>query len=221
MIVILCHILNELAVQENYPSKLLNDVVRQFSQLPGIGERTALRLVLHLLRSGKEATLDFSKSVQNFIEGIQFCSVCYNISDTEICSICASPQRDRSLVCVVENIKEVMAIENTQQYQGLYHVLGGIISPMDGLGPGDLHIQPLVERVKSGEIKEVILALSATMEGDTTNYYLYRKLKEYPVDISIIARGVSFGDEIEYTNELTLGKSILNRMPFEKNQAGS
>lgn len=208
-------------MQENYPSKLLTEAVRQFSQLPGIGERTALRMVLHLLRSGKSNTLEFSQSIRDFVEGVKFCKECYNLSDTEICSICASDKRDRSLICVVENIKDVMAIENTQQYQGLYHILGGIISPMEGLGPNDLHINPLIERAKRGEVKEVILALSATMEGDTTNYYLYRKLKEHPVRISIIARGVAFGDEIEYTNELTLGKSILNRTPFEDKTPGS
>ncbi|MBN1950468.1 MAG: recombination protein RecR [Bacteroidales bacterium] len=208
-------------MQEKYPSKLLHNVVRQFAQLPGIGERTALRLVLHLLRSGKENTLEFSSSIQEFIEGIRFCSVCYNISDTEVCPICSSGNRDRTLVCVVENVKDVMAIENTQQYKGLYHVLGGLISPMEGLGPNDLQIIPLIQRIKEDEVREVILALSATMEGDTTNYYLYRKLNEFPVKISMIARGVSFGDEIEYTNELTLGKSILNRTPFDGSHSGS
>lgn len=207
--------------QSNYPSKLLSDVVDQFSRLPGIGERTALRLVLHLLRSGKENAIEFSRAVQDFIENIQFCSECYNISDTKTCSICASPRRDRTLICVVENIKDVMAIENTQQYNGLYHVLGGIISPMEGIGPNDLQIDTLTERVKKGEVKEVILALSATMEGDTTNYYIYRKLKDLPVRVSIIARGVSFGDELEYTNELTLGRSIVNRTLFEDNPSGS
>jgi recombination protein RecR len=202
-------------IQEEYPSKLLSKAVEQFAQLPGIGERTALRLVLFLLRSGKENVTNFSKSLQEFIDNIKFCKVCYNISDTDTCSICASPKRDRSLVCVVENIKDVMAIEKTQQFSGLYHVLGGIISPMEGIGPNDLEINSLIERVNSGTIQEVILALSATMEGDTTNFYLFRKLKPSGIKISVIARGVAFGDELEYTNEITLGRSILNRTPFE------
>lgn len=202
-------------IQEEYPSKLLSKVVGQFAQLPGIGERTALRLVLFLLRSGKDTALDFSQSIHDFIENIKFCKVCYNISDTETCSICSSPKRDNSLVCVVENIKDVMAIENTQQYSGLYHVLGGIISPMEGIGPNDLEINSLTERVKTGQIKEIVLALSATMEGDTTNYYLFKKLKNSAVKVSVIARGVSFGDDLEYTNEVTLGRSIINRTPFE------
>lgn len=205
-------------IQDNYPSKLLSDVVNQFATLPGIGERTALRLVLHLLRAGKVNALEFSRSVQEFIEKIQFCSVCFNISDTETCSICSSPKRDRSLVCVVENVKDIMAVENTQQYNGLYHVLGGIISPMEGLGPNDLQIAPLIERVKNEHVKEIILALSATMEGDTTNYYIFRKLEDSGVRVSLIARGVSFGDELEYTNELTLGRSILNRTPFDNSK---
>jgi recombination protein RecR len=199
----------------NYPSRLLSDAVEQFTRLPGIGERTALRLVLHLLRQGKEEALVFSETLAHFIANIKFCDTCHNISDTETCSICASKNRDRSIVCVVENIKDVMAIENTNQYKGMYHVLGGIISPIEGIGPNDLEIQSLVDRVAAENITEIILALSATMEGDTTNFYLYRKLKNYGKKISIIARGVSFGDELEYTNEITLGRSILNRTPFE------
>jgi recombination protein RecR len=206
-------------IRENYSSKLLTEAVEQFSRLPGIGERTALRLVLFLLRQGKEEALKFSQTLQLFIEHIRFCTTCHNISDTETCSICASKNRDRSLVCVVENIKDVMAIENTHQYNGLYHVLGGIISPIEGIGPNDLEVESLVERIKNEDIEEIILALSATMEGDTTSFYIHRKLKDYGKKISIIARGVSFGDELEYTNEITLGRSILNRTPFE-NPAG-
>ncbi len=199
----------------NYPSRLLTDAVEQFSRLPGIGERTALRLILFLLRQGKEEALVFSKTLTRFIENIRFCDTCHNISDSETCSICSSKNRERSIVCVVENIKDVMAIENTHQYNGLYHVLGGIISPIEGIGPNDLEIQSLVKRVESENVHEIILALSATMEGDTTNFYLYRKLKDFGKKISIIARGVSFGDELEYTNEITLGRSIINRTPFE------
>lgn len=201
--------------QANYPSKLLADAVSQFSKLPGIGERTALRLVLYLMRLGKEGAMSFTSALNSFFENIKICSVCYNISDTDTCSICSAKGRDRSTICVIENIKDLMAIENTQQYNGLYHVLGGIISPMEGIGPNDLNIQPLVERVKNNDIKEIILALSVTMEGDTTNYYLYRKLSDKNIKISMIARGIAFGDELEYTNEVTLGRSIINRVPFE------
>jgi recombination protein RecR len=202
-------------IRENYPSKLLTEAVEQFSRLPGIGERTALRLVLYLLRQGKEEALKFGQALNRFIENIRFCDICHNISDTEICSICASKNRDRSMICVVENIKDVMAIENTHQYNGLYHVLGGIISPIEGIGPNDLEIESLAERADKADIVEIILALSATMEGDTTNFYIYRKLKGFGKKISIIARGVSFGDELEFTNEVTLGRSIINRTLFE------
>jgi recombination protein RecR len=202
-------------IRENYPSKLLTEAVEQFSRLPGIGERTALRLVLFLLRQGKEEGLKFSQTLGKFIENIRFCNTCHNISDSDQCSICASAKRDRSLLCVVENIKDVMAIENTHQYNGLYHVLGGIISPIEGIGPNDLEIPSLIERVGNEKIDEVILALSATMEGDTTNFYIFRKLNEFGKKISIIARGVAFGDELEYINEITLGRSIINRTPFE------
>jgi recombination protein RecR len=205
---------------ENYPSKLLADAIEQFSKLPGIGERTALRLVLFLLRQKKEEALNFGAILNKFIENIKFCKVCYNLSDDETCHICASVNRDQSIVCVVENVKDVMSIENTNQFKGLYHVLGGIISPMEGIGPKDLEIESLVERAESGNIKEIILALSATMEGDTTNFYLYRKLKEFKIKITIIARGVSFGDELEYTDEITLGRSIINRTPFENSMGG-
>jgi recombination protein RecR len=219
MIVILYHIHAQNMVPENYPSKLLSNVIRQFAGLPGIGERTALRLVLHLHRSGKENALEFSRSIQDFIENIRFCKVCYNISDTETCPICSSPKRERTIICVVENIRDVMAIEYTQQYNGLYHVLGGIISPLEGIGPNDLQINSLIERIKANPVNEIVLALSATMEGDTTNYYLYKKLKDTGIKISQIARGVSFGDELEYTNEVTLGRSILNRIPFENDNS--
>jgi len=202
-------------VQDNYPSKLLADAVSQFVKLPGIGERTALRLVLYLMRLGKEEALNFASSLSSFFEHVKFCSICHNISDSETCSICSAPKRDRSTICVIENIKDLIAIESTHQYNGLYHVLGGIISPMEGIGPNDLKIQSLIDRVKNEKTREVILALSVTMEGDTTNYYLYRKLKDFSLKISIIARGVAFGDELEYTNEITLGRSIVNRVPFE------
>ncbi len=199
----------------NYPSRLLAAAVEQFSRLPGIGERTALRLALFLLRLKKEEAMLFSETLANFVDNIMFCNTCHNISDSETCSICSSRNRDRSMICVVENVKDVMSIENTNQYNGLYHVLGGIISPIEGIGPNDLEINSLIERARHDDVREIILALSATMEGDTTNFYIYRKLKDLGKKISIIARGVSFGDELEYTNEITLGRSILHRVPFE------
>ena len=189
--------------------------VESFSQLPGVGRKTALRLVLHLLRQPLEDVDSFTDAVTRVRHDVKYCKVCHNISDTDICSICSDPRRDGSVVCVVENIQDVMAIENTQQYHGLYHVLGGIISPMDGIGSHDLSIDSLVERVDTGEVKEVILALASTMEGDTTNFYISRKLKDKDVKLSIIARGISVGDELEYTDEVTLGRSILNRTPFQ------
>lgn len=189
--------------------------VESFSQLPGVGRKTALRLVLHLLRHPLEDVDSFTDAVTRVRHDVKYCKVCHNISDTDICSICSDPRRDGSVVCVVENIQDVMAIENTQQYHGLYHVLGGIISPMDGIGPHDLSIDSLVERIDTGEVKEVILALASTMEGDTTNFYISRKLKDKDVKLSIIARGISVGDELEYTDEVTLGRSILNRTPFQ------
>lgn len=200
----------------SYPSALLENVVNEFAKLPGIGRKTALRLALHLLRQETNQVEHFAQAMVQLKYEINYCSCCHNISDSETCSICADSARDRSTVCVVENVKEVMAIENTVQFKGLYHVLGGIISPIDGIGPSDLEIASLEERVREGEVKEVILALSATMEGDTTNFYIYRKLQPYDVKISIIARGVSIGDEIEYADEITLGRSILNRMPFNE-----
>ena len=189
--------------------------VESFSQLPGVGRKTALRLVLHLLRQPLEDVDSFTDAVTRVRHDVKYCKVCHNISDTDICSICSDPRRDGSVVCVVENIQDVMAIENTQQYHGLYHVLGGIISPMDGIGPHDLSIDSLVERIDEGGVKEVILALASTMEGDTTNFYISRKLKDKNVKLSIIARGISVGDELEYTDEVTLGRSILNRTPFQ------
>jgi len=193
----------------------LERAVESFSQLPGVGRKTALRLVLHLLRQPLEDVDSFTDAVTRVRHDVKYCKVCHNISDTDICSICSDPRRDGSVVCVVENIQDVMAIENTQQYHGLYHVLGGIISPMDGIGPHDLSIDSLVERIDTGEVKEVILALASTMEGDTTNFYISRKLKDKDVKLSIIARGISVGDELEYTDEVTLGRSILNRTPFQ------
>ena len=200
---------------QQYPSQLLERAVETFSQLPGVGRKTALRLVLHLLRQSTEDVDSFADAVIRVKHDVKYCKVCHNISDNEVCSICSDPRRDGSVVCVVENIQDVMAIENTQQFHGLYHVLGGIISPMDGIGPHDLEIESLVERVEEGTVKEIILALASTMEGDTTNFYISRKLKDADVKLSVIARGISVGDELEYTDEVTLGRSILNRTPFE------
>lgn len=200
---------------QQYSSQLLERAVESFSQLPGVGRKTALRLVLHLLRQPLEDVDSFTDAVTRVRHDVKYCKVCHNISDTDICSICSDPRRDGSVVCVVENIQDVMAIENTQQYHGLYHVLGGIISPMDGIGPHDLSIDSLVERIDEGGVKEVILALASTIEGDTTNFYISRKLKDKDVKLSIIARGISVGDELEYTDEVTLGRSILNRTPFQ------
>jgi recombination protein RecR len=202
-------------MMQKYPSVLLENAVNEFAKLPGIGRKTALRLALHSLRRTPEEVENFGQSIIALRHKINYCKVCHNICDDEICSICGDLSRDASLVCVVENIKEVIAIENTGQFRGLYHVLGGIISPMDGIGPGDLQIDSLVERIKKEGIKEIILALSTTMEGDTTNFYIYRKLSGIEVKISIIARGISIGDEIEYADEITLGRSILNRTNFK------
>lgn len=200
---------------QQYPSQLLERAVESFSQLPGVGRKTALRLVLHLLRQPTEDVDSFADAITRVKHDVKYCKVCHNISDTDVCSICSDPRRDASVVCVVENIQDVMAIENTQQFHGLYHVLGGIISPMDGIGPNDLEIESLVKRVEEGEVKEIILALASTMEGDTTNFYISRKLKDKQVKLSVIARGISVGDELEYTDEVTLGRSILNRTPFD------
>ena len=201
-------------MNNKYPSVLLENAVNELATLPGIGRKTALRLALHILRRDLNYTESFAKAIVDLRRDIKYCKVCHNICDDDICSICNNPSRDHSLVCVVENIKEVMAIENTSQFRGVYHVLGGIISPMDGIGPSDLEIESLIERVKEGEVKEVILALSRTMEGDTTNFFIYRKLAPLNVKVSVIARGVSIGDEIEYADEVTLGRSILNRTSF-------
>lgn len=201
---------------QNYPSYLLEKAVNEFSKLPGIGRKTALRLVLFLLQQEEEMVYAFGNALIELRRDIKYCNICHTISDTDICSICKDEQREKSIVCVVENIKEMMAIENTRQYKGYYHVLGGVISPMDGIGPSNLQIESLVKRVERGEIQEVILALSTTMEGDTTNFYIYRKLANYDVKISTIARGVSIGDEIEYTDEITLGRSITNRIAFQE-----
>ena len=200
---------------DKYPSRLLENAVNEFSKLPGIGRKSALRLVLHLLRQDKEEVNLFGNSLIELRNEIKHCKICHNISDSEICQICSNPSRNNSVICVVENIRDVMSVENTHQFNGLYHVLGGIISPMDGIGPADLEIDSLIERVESGEVVEIILALSTTMEGDTTNFYIYRKLKEKEVKISTLARGVSIGDELEYTDEVTLGRSLTNRVPFE------
>ena len=201
-------------MNQQYSSLLLEKAVSEFAKLPGIGKKTAMRLVLHLLRQDTATVEAFGNSVITLKREVKYCKVCHNISDTDVCQICANTQRDSSTVCVVENIRDVMAVEATQQYKGLYHVLGGVISPMDGVGPGDLQIESLINRVKAGGVKEIILALSTTMEGDTTNFYLYRKLEKSGVKLSIIARGVSIGDELEYTDEITLGRSIVNRTAF-------
>src|SRR5690606_5498039 len=198
-----------------FSSKLLENAVNEVSQLPGIGKRTALRLVLHLLRQPEQHTLELVEALQALRTQVRYCNNCHNISDRELCEICSSAKRDRSWVCVVEDIRDVMAIENTGQYQGVYHVLGGKISPMDGVGPSDLNIVSLVEKVKLGEIKEIIFALSSTMEGDTTNFYIFKQLEGYSIETSTIARGIAVGDELEYADEVTLGRSILNRIPFE------
>lgn len=202
-------------MQQQYPSALLEKAVGEFAKLPGVGRKTALRMVLHLLRQTPEDVDMFSNSVARARHEIKYCKVCHNISDTEVCNICADPRRDNSLICVVENIQDVMAVENTQQFHGLYHVLGGVISPVDGVGPSELQIDSLVERVAKGGIDEVILALGSTMEGDTTNFYISRKLAPFDVKLSVLARGISVGDELEYTDEVTLGRSILNRTPFQ------
>ena len=205
-------------MNNKYPSTLLENAVSELSRLPGVGRKTALRLALHLLRQDTEDVDNLANAISFLCHEVKYCRVCHNISDTDVCPICSNERRDRSTICVVENIRDVMAVEATQQYHGLYHVLGGIISPMDGIGPSDIEIDSLVERVNSGGIKEVILALSSTMEGDTTNFYIFRKLANSGVKLSIIARGISVGDELEYTDEVTLGRSILNRTVFEGKQ---
>jgi recombination protein RecR len=197
-----------------YPSRLLENAVNEFASLPGIGRKTAFRLVMNLLKRNSDDVRKFGESLIRLHEEIHYCKVCHNISDTEICNICSDKSRDNTLVCVVENIQDVMAIENTRQYRGLFHVLGGIISPIDGIGPADLNIETLEDKISKGGIQEVIFALSTTMEGDTTNFYLFKKLNKYQVRLSTLARGVAIGDELEYTDEITLGRSIINRTPF-------
>lgn len=196
---------------QQYPSALLENAVNEFAKLPGVGRKTALRLVLYILRQDPLLAEKLGEAIIRLRKEIKYCHVCHNISDTETCSLCSDPSRDASTVCVVENVREVMAVENTRQFRGIYHVLGGIISPMDGIGPSDLQIESLIQRVATGSVKEVILALSATMEGDTTNAYIFRHLAPYDIKISVIARGVSIGDELEYADEITLGRSIINR----------
>ncbi|MFD1615032.1 recombination mediator RecR [Gelatiniphilus marinus] len=198
-----------------FSSKLLERAVNEMSQLPGVGKRTALRLVLHLLRQPKEQTTALSQALQNMRNTIKFCESCHNISDVKLCDICANPNRNETIICVVEDVRDVMAIENTSSFKGLYHVLGGKISPMDGIGPHDLNIETLVAKVKKGVVKELIFALSSTMEGDTTNFYIYKQIQDCEVLTSTIARGISVGDELEYADEITLGRSIVNRIPFE------
>lgn len=199
---------------EQYPSQLLQNAVDEFSKLPGVGRKTALRLVLNMLRRDEEDVNRFANAVIKLRSEVRYCNVCHNISDTETCQICSNPARDKTTICVVETVKDVMSVENTQQYRGLYHVLGGVISPMDGIGPNDLEIESLVKRVADGGIKEVILALSPTMEGDTTNFFLFKKLSGFDVKITTIARGVAVGDELQYADEVTLGRSIMNRVDF-------
>ena len=197
-----------------YPSTLLENAVDELSALPGVGRKTALRLSLYLLRREPEYAERLGTALQALRRDVKYCRTCHNICDTDLCDICADTSRDRSTVCVVENVKDVMTVENTAQFRGLYHVLGGTISPIDGIGPADLEIDSLVKRVAEGEVREVVLALSTTMEGDTTNFFIYRKLSAYPVRVTVIARGVSIGDELEYADEVTLGRSILNRVEF-------
>jgi len=199
----------------NFSSKLLENAVAEFAKLPGVGQKTALRLVLHLLKQDKAEVEQFSRTVSKLRNEIQFCTTCYNISDQAVCEICASHKRDQSLICIVEDTRDVMAIENTNQYNGVYHVLGGLISPMDGVGPSDLEVDSLVERLKQSEAKEIIFALSATMEGDTTIFYLDKRLKQFNLKLSTIARGIAFGGELEYVDEITLGRSITTRVPYE------
>ncbi len=206
---------SDLMDASGYSSKLLEKAVFEFSKLPGIGRKTALRLVLHLLKQDPEEVHILTSSLNELRSKVHHCRICHNITDSETCSVCSNPARDHGLICVVESIRDVMALENTQLYHGVYHVLGGIISPMEGIGPAQITISSLINQVSSGEIREVVLALSATMEGDATNYYIFRKLEDYPVKVSILARGVAIGDELEYTDEITLGRSLLNRTPFE------
>lgn len=199
----------------NFSSKLLEDAVNEFSKLPGVGQKTALRLVLHLLNKEQEEVSHFGNTIIRLRNEIKHCSICHNISDQQVCEICLASKRDKEVICVVEDTRDVMAVENTSQYFGVYHVLGGLISPMDGVGPSDLFIDSLVQRVATTPVKEIILALSATMEGDTTLFYLYKRLKDFQIPITTIARGIAFGGELEYADEITLGRSIVTRVPYE------
>ncbi|MFM1874539.1 MAG: recombination protein RecR [Bacteroidota bacterium] len=203
----------------NLVSKVLQQAVDEFAQLPGVGRKTAFRFVLHLLKKNPDELRKFGNTFLQLQEQVQYCKECFNITDSEVCDICADHRRDRTTICVVEDIRDVVSIENTEQFKGLYHVLGGIISPLDGIGPSDLQIAPLVERLQLGEVKEVIFALSTTMEGDTTNFYLSRQLQKFDVKLSTLARGVSVGGGLEYTDELTLGRSLVNRVPYENSLA--
>jgi len=200
----------------NFPSKLVENAVEQLSSLPGIGRKSALRLVLHMLKQDKLSVEQFGNSFIQLINRINYCTKCYSISDSELCEVCANPKRDKETICIVEDIRVMMAIENTMQYKGVYHILGGLISPMDGIGPTDIRVDELISRIENKNIKEVIFALSTTMEGDTTNYYLFRRLKDYDIKISSIARGIAIGDELEYTDEITLGTAISSRMPYSE-----
>ena len=201
----------------NYPSKLLENAVNELAKLPGIGRKTALRLALHLLKKDVSEVEAFGSAIIKLRQEINYCRECFNISDSELCPICASPKRDHGVICVIENIRDVLAIENTGQFNGVYHILGGIISPIEGIGPEDLNIESLVKRVAKDGTSEIILALPATIEGDTTNFYLFKRLGEFNLRLTTIARGISVGDELEYTDEVTLGRSILNRTPYEMN----
>ena len=202
-----------------FSSKLIQDAVEQFAKLPGIGRKSAMRLALHLLKMDKDEVRSFGIAFIDLRDKINYCEECHNISDMDICELCSNASRESSILCVVEDIRDVIAIENTHQFKGKYHVLGGIISPMDGVGPADLNIESLVNKVAQGNIKEIIMALSSTMEGDTTNFYIFKRLKEYEIKMSIIARGISVGDELEYADEVTLGRSIVNRTPYENSLA--
>ena len=199
----------------SFPSKLLEEAVNEFAKLPGIGRRTAMRMVLHLLKEKEEKSTALGKAIISVRQNIRYCDICHNISETEICSLCNDNSRDNSLICVVEDIRDVMAIESTNQYKGVYHVLNGIISPMDGIGPNELNIESLVKRISDNYVKEIIMALSTTIEGDTTIFYIYKRLKDFNISFSTITKGVAIGDELEYTDEITLGRSIVNRIPYD------
>ncbi len=199
-----------------FSSRLLHQAVEEIAKLPGIGKRSALRIALHLLKQPEEQTVQLTEALNRFRKEVKYCKTCYNLSDNEICDICSDASRDHQTVCVVEDVRDVLAIENTGQFKGVYHVLGGVISPMEGIGPGDLFIEPLVERVRGSHVDELILALSPTIEGDTTGLYIYRQVQAFPVKVSTIARGIAFGEEIEFADEMTLARSIQNRIPFEK-----